>query len=133
MLQSRVSSPKKRSRRPALTATSPKGRKGLKQSLLGHFTSVRSYDAAEFDLLDQKYGDVQNAAKEETVLSMDYEKEDLLSRKCIQMIYETMTLGKRMLGAKPTNLGVVASPVLEQQPIRENSACFAAYCSGTTI
>jgi hypothetical protein len=54
----------------------PKERKRLKQSLLGHFMFVRSYEAAEFDLLDQKYVDVQNAAKEDTELSMNYERED---------------------------------------------------------
>jgi hypothetical protein len=93
-----------------LTATSPKGRKVLKQSLLGHFTSVRSDEAAKLDLLDQKYVDVQNAAKEETELSMDYEKEDLLSRKCIRMICETMALGKRMLGSEADESGSGGEP-----------------------
>jgi hypothetical protein len=41
---------------------------------------------------------------------MDYEKEDLLSRKCIQMIYETMTLGKKMLGSEADESGSGGDP-----------------------
>jgi hypothetical protein len=77
---SAVSSPKKRSAGQPLTAASPQGRKRLKQSLLGHFTSFRTYEVREFDLLDQKYLDVKNAANEGTELSMDYEKEDKVAR-----------------------------------------------------
>jgi hypothetical protein len=75
-----VSSPKKRSATLPLSAASPRARMRLKQSLLGHFKSVRSYEAGKFNLLDQKYVDVQNAAKEDIELSIDYEKTNARKR-----------------------------------------------------